>query len=54
MQVALLHSLYDTTSVEVYRAGGDHTADARGSGGGGGAAAPAPALPLPLATPSYL
>ena len=35
-QVAFLHSLYDQTSVDVYRAGGDHTADARGSGGGGG------------------
>ena len=35
-QVAFLHSLYDKTSVDVYRAGGDHAADSRGSGGGGG------------------
>ena len=35
-QVVLLHSLYDKTSVDVYKAGGDHAADARGPGGGGG------------------
>ena len=35
-QVAFLRSLYDQTSIDVYRAGGDHAADACRLGGSGG------------------